>query len=104
MSCYRCICNGCVYSCELAPKYFTVGEIAEIEDVCYDCDSCCEYDGSFGKKYLKKQTCERYVPSQKYFAYKAQAEAEKQKQEENRKKKEFEHRKQMFRVIRGGKV
>lgn len=26
MSCYNCICPGCVLNCELEPRFFTLGE------------------------------------------------------------------------------
>ena len=50
MSCYGCVCNNCLYNCELFSAYFTPGEIKDVEDVCYCCDECKWFDGDYAKR------------------------------------------------------
>lgn len=92
MSCYGCICNNCLYNCELFSAYFTPGEIENIEDVCYGCDECKWYDGDYQKRSQWRETCEKFRLPAKYLEQiKASAEHAAAK------------RRKKFEVIEGGK-
>lgn len=60
MSCYGCVCNNCLYNCELFSAYFTPGEIKDVEDVCYCCDECKWFDGDYTKRSQWRKSCEKF--------------------------------------------
>lgn len=92
MSCYGCICNNCLYNCELFSAYFTPGEIEDIEDVCYGCDECKWYDGDYQKRSQWRETCEKFRLPAKYLE---QIKVSAERAATKRRKK--------FEVIEGGK-
>lgn len=66
MSCYNCACNRCVYNAELDLQCFTPGEIQDVEDICYCCDECRNYDGDTRKRSLWRPECEKRKIPRKY--------------------------------------
>ena len=70
MSCYNCICPGCVLNCELDPQFFTLGEFPPDAEACFNCDDCIEYTGTKQKR-LWREDCENYIEARKYSEYRA---------------------------------
>lgn len=95
MSCYRCVCNNCLYNCELYGTYFTPGEIEDVEDVCYCCDECKWFDGDYTKRSQWRKSCEKFRLPAKYKEYLEQV-----KQKEAR---AAVKRRMAFTVIKGWK-
>lgn len=95
MSCYGCICNHCLYNCELESYYFKPGEIERMEDVCYVCDECKWYDGNFLKGSQWRKSCEKFRLPAKYIEHQEYQKRVDAHRAEIRRKK--------FEVIRGGK-
>ena len=85
MSCYGCKCNFCARSCELYVGYFTLGEVTDVEQVCYTCDECKWFDGDHSKRSQWRGECEGFMEAQKYTQARADA------------------LRRNFRVIQGGK-
>lgn len=67
MACYRCACNHCVYNAELESWYITLGEIKNVEDICYCCDECRHYDGDCTKRSRWRQKCKKKKLPCKYI-------------------------------------
>lgn len=67
MSCYGCKCDHCVYNAELASWYMTPGEVERVEDVCYCCDECSNFDGDRKKRSQRRTECKKYRPAKKYL-------------------------------------
>lgn len=95
MSCYGCICNNCLYNCELFSAYFTPGEIKDVEDVCYCCDECKWFDGDYTKRSQWRKSCEKFRLPAKHKEH-----LEQMKQKEAR---AAVKRRMAFTVIKGGK-
>lgn len=95
MSCYGCVCNNCLYNCELFSAYFTPGEIKDVEDVCYCCDECKWFDGDYTKRSQWRKSCEKFRLPAKYKEH-----LEQMKQKEAR---AAVKRRMAFTVIKGGK-
>lgn len=91
MSCYGCACNNCLYNAELESWYRTVGEIQDVEDICYNCDECRNYDGDHQKRSQLRPECSKHRLPAKYIA--AQREAA---------EREAQRRRAAFRLIKGG--
>jgi hypothetical protein len=70
MSCYGCKCNFCARSCELYSEYVTIGEV---DDCCFNCDECREFDGDHRKRWRFRQECEEFIEAQKYTEARAAA-------------------------------
>lgn len=66
MSCYRCICEHCLYNAELESWYFTPGEIQDVDDICYVCDECKHYDGDHSKRSRWRPECSKHRLPDKY--------------------------------------
>lgn len=81
MSCYQCKCNFCARSSELYAEYVTPGEV---DEVCFACDECCEYDGDQRKKRQWCKECQDFVEPKKLIEARAAA------------------KRKQFRVIQGG--
>ena len=92
---YGCICNNCLYNCELFSAYFTPGEIKDVEDVCYCCDECKWFDGDYTKRSQWRKSCEKFRLPAKYKEH-----LEQMKQKEAR---VAVKRRMAFTVIKGGK-
>ena len=63
MTCAGCMCNFCARSCELYSGYFTPGEV---DECCFTCDDCRNYDGDHRKKSMHRFKCPYYIKPQKY--------------------------------------
>lgn len=69
MPCCDCICETCVKSSGLPHKYFTAGELNDVE-MCYTCeDDCWEYDHAAGKQSCHRHECKNYIQAQKYTQF-----------------------------------
>lgn len=95
MSCYGCVCNNCLYNCELFSAYFTPGEIEDVEDVCYCCDECKWFDGDYTKRSQWRKSCEKFRLPAKYKAQKEYL--------EQKRSRVAVMRREAFTVIEGGK-
>lgn len=92
MSCYGCVCNFCLYNCELEAQYIAAGEIKDISEICYCCDECEWYDGDFRKPIRWRKECSRFrEPIKRTEAKRLTAERIAQR------------KRALFRVIEGGK-
>lgn len=92
MSCYKCKCNMCIYSCELGSQYITAGEVQNVEDICWCCDECSWYDGDIHKRSQKHFECEKHRYPKKYIQMRKMHEEMK-----------AERRRRCFRVLDGNK-
>lgn len=92
MSCYGCACNHCVYNAELESWYITIGEIQDVEDICYCCDECKHYDGDCNRKSQWRPECSKRRFPAKYIAEQREAT-----------EREAQRRRASFRCIKGGK-
>ena len=92
MSCYGCICNNCLYNCELFCSYITPGEVENAEDICFCCDECKWYDRDFQKRSQWRKSCEKFRLPAKY------------KEQMNLiSERNAARRRRAFEVIKGGK-
>lgn len=66
MSCYRCICDHCLYNAELGSWYFTPGEVQDVAEICYVCDECKHYDGDYSKRSQWRPECSKHRLPCKY--------------------------------------
>lgn len=67
MPCCDCICETCARSAGIPWRYFTAGELEDIDTVCYVCeDDCWEYDHAAGKRLRRRRECKNYIQAQKY--------------------------------------
>lgn len=81
MSCYGCKCNFCALNCELYVEYVTIGEV---DECCFNCDDCREFDGDWRKSWRFRPECEKFIEARKYTEARAAA------------------MRRSFRVIKGG--
>lgn len=51
---------------ELEPKYFTPGEVQDVNDICFFCDECYLYDGDHSKRSRWRPDCPGYIEARKY--------------------------------------
>lgn len=65
MSCCGCACLFCARSCELAPQYFTRGELPDGAEVCFTCDECRVYTGDPGMSIRRRAECPDQIVARK---------------------------------------
>jgi hypothetical protein len=66
----------------------TPGEVENVEDICYFCDECNNFDGDRKKRSQRRTECKKYRPAKKYLEAVAAAE-----------EKEAKRRRSAFKVI-----